>query len=68
VKPFTFGPLRTLQDVIRALGDVEKQSKETEFYMQDADPGAVGARKAWLHSDGTLKYRNATNDGWITVS
>lgn len=36
-------------------------------YIQDSDPGAVGYGYEWLHSNGTLKTRNATNTAWVTT-
>lgn len=36
-------------------------------YVQDSDPGAVGYGYQWLHSNGTLKERNASNTAWITI-
>lgn len=40
-------------------------------YVQDADPGAVGAGKGWVDTTGAtnvLKIRNAADSGWETVS
>lgn len=38
-------------------------------FVQEGDPGAVGAKLYWLQvSTGTLKRRNDSNDAWVTVS
>lgn len=42
-------------------------------YVQDADPGAIGAGKLWLDTSGgtgtwTIKSRNAADSGWETVN
>src|SRR5687768_7935789 len=39
-------------------------------YIQDADPGAVGAGKAWVDTTGAtnvLKIRNAADTGWEAI-
>lgn len=43
---------------------------EAFAYVQAADPGTVGAFKAWVDTDTTpptLKVRNAANNGWLIV-
>jgi hypothetical protein len=38
-------------------------------YVQEADPGAIGARLFWLQiSTGSVRLRNEANDGWTNVS
>lgn len=37
-------------------------------YVQESDPGAVGANLLWLKaSTGVLKYRNSGNTAWTTI-
>lgn len=67
MKKLVLGALNTLQDVIRALREIERASADESVYLQDSDPGAVGAKKLWVHSDGTMRVRTADNSGWITV-
>lgn len=39
------------------------------MYIQEDDPGAVGASRPWLvPSTGVLQYRNGENDDWIAVA
>ena len=35
-------------------------------YIQDTDPGAVGAGMLWFApTEGILRFRNAGDDGWV---
>lgn len=34
-------------------------------YLTDTDPGACGAGKSWLKTDGTVSIRNTTNAAWV---
>lgn len=46
----------------------ELQLHEPFHYVDESDPGAVGAGKYWLKvSTGELKRRNATDDDWDAV-
>jgi len=41
---------------------------EPYHFVQEADPGAVGAHKYWLKvSEGVVKRRNDANTDWITI-
>lgn len=65
IQRLAFGALATLQDVIRALRSVERASAEELVYLQDSDPGAVGAKKIWLTTAGVASVRSADNSVWI---
>lgn len=68
IKRLAFAALNTLQDAMRALREIEQASQEEMLYLQDTDPGAVGAKKIWLHSDGTFKVRAADNESWLSLA
>lgn len=38
-----------------------------QVFVQDNDPGAVGAGRFWLTTAGVLSMRNAANTGWIVL-
>lgn len=45
-----------------------KELHEPYNYVQEADPGAVGANLYWLKvSAGSVKRRNPTNSGWNSI-
>lgn len=49
--------------------DVVDQNLHVIGYIQDADPGGIGAGKAWVDTSGgtgnwILRIRNEDNDGW----
>lgn len=51
-------------------GLTETQLHQPFHYIQDADPGVVGAGKFWLQTDvepNLIWKRNLTDDGWIPV-
>lgn len=65
IGPLVLGALNSLADVVKALRKVELESRKELVYLQDTDPGAVGAKRFWVTTAGVLRVRNEDNTAWI---
>jgi hypothetical protein len=68
LRRLVLGGLNTLQDVIRALREIERASADTLVYLQDSDPGAIGPGRFWITTAGITKIRDLANENWILTS
>lgn len=61
-----------MEEIIKALVQrirkLETKDPGPAIYIQDTDPGAVGAYSLWINTTtNVLSYRDSTDTAWVNV-